>query len=60
MAVPYRVRAHTTQPTSIRLPADVKARLQQESVKQNVTVSWIIVEVLRGWMKAQQETEAAE
>jgi len=58
--MPYRVRAHTTQPTSIRLPADIKAWLQAESIRQNVTVSFLICALLRQWMKAQQETEAAE
>jgi len=45
----HRRPSRETIPMSIRLPADIRADLESVSRQRDVSVSWIIVEVLRRW-----------
>jgi len=56
----YRVRANTTAtPTSVRLPEDILARLRKESLKDNVTVSYKIILLLREALEARDREKRA-
>jgi predicted transcriptional regulator len=39
------------QPTSIRLPADLKRALDREADIERRTVSWLIVETMAKWVE---------
>jgi predicted transcriptional regulator len=43
------------QPTSIRLPLDLKAALAREAAAERRTVSWLIVEAVRVFVAARKE-----
>jgi hypothetical protein len=47
--VAHRRPTRATIPISIRLPADLRSDLERVSRERDVTVSWIVVEVLRRW-----------
>jgi predicted transcriptional regulator len=48
------------QPTSIRLPVDLKQELERAAVAERRTTSWLIVEICRMWLKWREQNRDAK
>jgi predicted transcriptional regulator len=52
--------ADEIQPTSIRLPVDLKQELERAAVAERRTTSWLIVEICRMWLKWREQNRDAK
>lgn len=51
----HRQPRRSATPFSFRLPDDVKNWLAEESITRNVTISYLIVNILRWWRDLQEK-----